>query len=95
MNSAFGIDHGEVSKSYNKLLPKLAATRKAIGFHEKTRDMDTRMRSNYILYRKLQGGMGKGWSDGSGADVGRQQKAMAQTQLIGLQSRNKKTRFLP
>lgn len=55
MNSAFGIDHGEVSKSFTKLEPKLIrAMRKTPGMTSSD-TMAERMQRNYLVGRANMG----------------------------------------
>lgn len=97
MESAFGIDHGEVSKSYNKLAPKLQQARKIIGPHNKTTMQDgSRIRSNYLIYRKLAGQMGQSFPAEHGGAAAQIQSRQAKAMLgaAGAQSK-RKGRWLP
>lgn len=57
MTSAFGIDHGYISKSYKKMAPKLA---RAGNFTAKdTDDIGQRMKVNYSQWRMKSGVRGR------------------------------------
>lgn len=91
--SAFGIVH----KSFTKMEPKLLRARKAIGAHNKTKTMEERTRSNYVIYRNRAGSMGRaGFSREIGQKVGADQSARAKAMLKASGSINRrKPRVLP
>lgn len=59
MNSAFGIDHGVISKSYKKLVRNVNAVKKPLRSHPKPDDtFKDRMKVNWVQGRMQAGAMG-------------------------------------
>jgi hypothetical protein len=98
--SAFGVDHGLVSKSFRKLSPKLYGLK---GPEYDSQNLDQRIRHNYMMFRGTAGNnasyyKGKKKSkDFKGAkNVARTYKKWAQAQVDAAGARSKrKGRTLP
>lgn len=100
MISAWGVDHGEVSKSFRRLNPKLIASLKGVGMPPKSHTMDQRVRHNYAMFRGMSGGIadrtGKsGYRAFPGDPTAREYKDMARTQVTAAGNLNRKQRRLP
>ena len=96
MYSAFGVEHGEISKGYNQLRPKLQAALRSLPKYN-NQNMDQRLRYNAVALRRAAGDAGKydGKKAAKYAEHNQGWKRMSEASIRGLERRSKKTRYLP
>lgn len=97
MESAFGIDHGEVSKSYNKLAPKLHRALDTLPEYEH-QNMKQRLKYNALFLRGVAGNSGKynkTPANAEYAEFNQGWKKMGQASVRGHESMTRRTRRLP
>jgi hypothetical protein len=93
--SAFGVEHGEVSKAFRRLGPQLRATLK----DSKGVNMDERARHNYAMFRQVAGNLGRGSRgkpDQAAIELQRQFKGAAHASVTAAGNiSRRKGRYLP
>jgi hypothetical protein len=96
MRSAWGIEHGEVSKSFKRMAPKLLAS-----MNKEGANMDQRIRHNYAMSRVALGTTSKkgyrkvGWPEGDQIKHATKFKAETKAMLSAAENRSRRTRKLP